>query len=369
MLRARSVSLNTAPRGHRAGAASADARSDGTNALDICHSDFEDDEESQDSDGPVSKVTRVQAHLQFVTFNLLSSYLTAHYPYVERQGITLRQRIMCMKTLLGEPIRNGAVIALQEIDHVTYQCLMPWFAANNYTIICSNYGFKFPGGMGTALAFPTTEFTITADGVVVDYPFKHIPRPPRPSIVARIAAWLLPKRASEYIFPPHPLSVAKTYHNALVGLKLRHNESGIDIAVFNYHMPCAWHTPTIMTAHARAVLDIINLRARDVPTVLMGDLNAGPQSPAIHTLRTNFTTMPHHTIRETSRSMSVRKTEQWSGLIDWILTRQTMNTSATFQDLRVIGADHEGILPLMPNHDMPSDHAPVSAIIRFMSPA
>lgn len=65
-----------------------------------------------------------------------------------------------MREKLDHHISTSSIICLQEISLDWVGNLHPYFAANNYYLVTSNYGNKFNGYMGVGIAIPMAKYQL-----------------------------------------------------------------------------------------------------------------------------------------------------------------------------------------------------------------
>ena len=195
------------------------------------------------------------------------------------------------------------------------------------------YGKKFNGYMGVALAWPTASFeTLHVDiSRLSDTREDGWPREdPEDEEEAKAAkknakpcfsllSWLLPstKNSSDKSMdeapPINPWEYSERRFNVLLTATLKEKESGNMFCVGNYHMPCAFYAPPVMTMHcdlaARRVQKLAqeqhpgnkgksnqedeqqreqstSLPNKSLPYIVAGDWNIKPGDPAYKLLTT-----------------------------------------------------------------------------------
>lgn len=84
-------------------------------------------------------------------------------------------------------------------------------------------------------------------------------------------------------------AVSQNRFNVLVTVKLQEKETQKAVCIGNYHMPCAYYAPMVMTIHtdlaARHVQRLAE-KSKSVPYVLAGDWNIKPEGSSYRLLTT-----------------------------------------------------------------------------------
>ena len=218
------------------------------------------------------------------------------------------------------------VFCLQEVSRVWAGRLTAWFNARNYTCILSLYGSGFNGYMGCAIAVPLDAFDIvdckidrlseTQDFWPVD-PAEELEWKNRfkkkqkssPNTTGNNKGWwkqvcelftsstvddesskpgveeveeeLLPKPHKEKI--PGYFHKARYRHNTVIAVQLSPvSKKGVgSFWVGNYHMPCAFESPPLMSIHTALLGQYMETLSKRnaIPFVLAGDFNFPPQKP------------------------------------------------------------------------------------------
>lgn len=165
---------------------------------------------------------------------------------------------------------------------------------------------RFGSFMGVAVAYPQKKYRLLESDIFTVAQHKPWPKAPNPppkepvSMPVR-AALGVAKRMSSFVMmlprgihalftaeqppvkPPRTAAddwaQAKRRWNRLVSVKLQHTESGAPFAVSNYHMPCVYYAPRVMTIHSALAAQRAQQFASGLPLVLAGDWNLKPSSP------------------------------------------------------------------------------------------
>ncbi len=80
--------------------------------------------------------------------------------------------------------------------------------------------------------------------------------------------------------------MSENRHNVLLSATLRDRQTGQAFCIGNYHMPCAFYAPMVMTIHADLAAQHLQSCAQDLPYILAGDWNIKPESATYQMLTT-----------------------------------------------------------------------------------
>ena len=99
------------------------------------------------------------------------------------------------------------------------------------------------------------------------------------SITSWASAWIRPKLEKLGVLSRLPVdawAMSENRSNVLLTVKLEDKLSGRTFALANYHMPCAFYAPKVMTIHTEMAARHAQELAGDLPYVLAGDWNIKP---------------------------------------------------------------------------------------------
>ena len=188
-----------------------------------------------------------------------------------------------------------------------------------YHLVTGLYGKKFNGYMGVGIAFKTSSFNVLDVDIsrLADKREGGWPRsPPKPehNVVKRSVlnvAGFAATTTKNFLGlfglydvhkrpPQDAWSMAQNRFNQLVTVKLQDKVTQKSFAIGNYHMPCAFYKPEVMTIHtdlaARHVQKLANTpkctegdnkkQKVTMPYVLAGDWNIKPDGSSYRLLTT-----------------------------------------------------------------------------------
>ncbi len=284
------------------------------------------------------QVNESATRIRVVSYNLLSSHLAqpSHHTKCSPEHLDASNRFPKILTKLQEQIDSHkndenvipVVFCLQEVSHDWAKQLHVFFAERGYHLITALYGKRFNGYMGIATAYPTQYFqTLDVDlcrlsdqrpggwprPPIEDHDLTILPRTlpfrvfnklldtfivnPISQTTQFISSKIYKSTSSEYNEDPWQKSEYR--HNEFIAVQLKrrinkNNDNDVDtessnpsIWIGNYHMPCAFRDPAVMTIHCDLVAQRIqSLASPSTPFILAGDFNIMPDSAQYNFLTT-----------------------------------------------------------------------------------
>lgn len=195
------------------------------------------------------------------------------------------------------------IVCLQEVSYDWAGSLHTFFANRGYHFVTGLYGRPFNGYMGVAMAWPTSAFeTIDVDiSRLSDTRKGGWPRedPDSEDIDTKpcfsLFSWLFPKKKSDEE-TLDPWEYSERRFNVLLTATLKDKDSKKQFCIGNYHMPCAFYAPQVMTIHsemaAHRVQQLANQHCTSkeddnkLPYIVAGDWNVKPLDSAYKLLTT-----------------------------------------------------------------------------------
>jgi 2',5'-phosphodiesterase len=226
---------------------------------------------------------------RIVTYNILSSSLADpdYYTSCDAQNLKSEIRLERIFAKLTPEIANKALICLQEVSTLWAGELHRFFLKNNYYFITALYGTKNNGYMGVGFAFPLSEYSLEELKIERIADLRQWPK------ISIFEVWgrnllhnITKKLGLKTINRDHPFSYAKSRLNQWIFARLKYRETNQNIVVANYHMPCAFFAPQVMTLHATMVIQRLQKLAENDPFVLAGDFNITPNNPQYQLITT-----------------------------------------------------------------------------------
>jgi 2',5'-phosphodiesterase len=233
--------------------------------------------------------------IRVVSYNVLSSHLASpsHFSTLDPSHLEASNRLPLVFKKLEEEMsstESSVIFCIQELSCEWAGAMHVWCANKGYHLVTRNYGKKFNGYMGVAIAYPISTFeTLDVDiSRLSDKREEGWPRAPSPTRLQSIISMIQPlwEKPLQYL---GLLTTAREDHwkfserreNALITVTLKEKLSGKAFCVGNYHMPCAFYMPMAMTIHAdlaaRHIQKIANSKY-GLPYILTGDWNIIPTS-------------------------------------------------------------------------------------------
>ena len=174
-----------------------------------------------------------------------------------------------------------ASIALQEVPRGWEGKLHCFFSKNNYTFITSLYGHEKNDYMGVGIAIPTDTYSIEDCEIIRVSDTHRFQLPPQSHI-----GWIDWFSNKMRIFLGYKQDktetvdtvAAKWRHNTMIFIRLLDLKSKETICFANYHMPCMYRRPKVMSIHASLCAKQAQKLANNDALVLAGDWNFGPES-------------------------------------------------------------------------------------------
>jgi mRNA deadenylase 3'-5' endonuclease subunit Ccr4 len=266
---------------------------------------------------PPSSFINAMAPLQVrvASYNVLSSHLADpnHFSTLNPDHLKANNRLPAVLQKIDEEIHQKSIICLQEVSYDWAGSLHTHFANQGYHFVTGLYGKKFNGYMGVGIAFPTENWKVLEVDIsrLADKREAGWPREPKDeSLFTRFRNQILgrAKKLLELLrFLPNPKSItdhwavsqniadhwaiSQNRFNVLVTIKLQDKKSQKSFCVGNYHMPCLYYAPMVMTIHTDlAARHVQRLAEKDtqVPYILAGDWNIKPEGSSYQLLTTGM---------------------------------------------------------------------------------
>lgn len=222
-----------------------------------------------------------------VQYNVLSSGLSSPDYHVGSSPANLDPsfRIQEIFRELQGFMDERAVINLQEISRSWLGKFSDFFAHRKYIMISSSYGFYANDYMGNAIAYPVeiyeaTNTTITTVGSKIPTPYVPKRIPTKWEII-RTKIMLILITLGICTKPKDPFdewTYARNRTNTIILTTLRSLDTNESFVVANYHMPCAYWAPTVLTIHTLESVKIAQKYANGLPLIYAGDFNFTPTS-------------------------------------------------------------------------------------------
>ena len=225
-----------------------------------------------------------------------------------------------VKSKLLPHMRSLSIICLQELTQEWHDRLLPLFSSYNYTLLSSHYGPQRSGYMGTAMAFPSSLYSLEEAKItkLTDLKFwgereRDIQGDRLISVISFLLkilfffvnfffSWMLNKPLcySLYFRDGGDIQKAKDKNNSVIMIKLSKKvkllEQGDEDAsppsspsspstsfvIATYHMPCEFQKPNIMHLHISLLFNSVEKFAKKDPYIVTGDFNITPPSEAYH---------------------------------------------------------------------------------------
>ena len=236
-------------------------------------------------------------NLRVVSYNVLSSHLAdpSHFSTLNPESLRASNRLPVVMKRLEEEMDKKAVICLQEVSNDWAGSLHTHFANRGYHLVTGLYGKKFNGYMGVAVAWPTSAFKVLDVDIsrLSDKREGGWPRGPKTSAVENFvrgfASFVRTKLENIGLLSKPKVDhwkMSENRFNILLTVKLEDLESGKSFCLGNYHMPCAFYAPMVMTIHSEMAAKHVETLADGMPYLLAGDFNIKPYTSSYQLLTT-----------------------------------------------------------------------------------
>lgn len=239
--------------------------------------------------------------VRVVSYNVLSSHLASpsHFTTLDPTHLEASNRLPLVLQKLDNEMDPSTIICLQEVSHDWAAAFHTWFANRGYHFVTGLYGKSFNGYMGVALAYPmsayeTVDMDISrlSDKRIDGWPVKSEPSLPTKAWQGVQSLLKIPLRAIGLEYPQQldHWEISESRFNILVTATLRDKATGKVFCIGNYHMPCYYMAPMVMTIHSElAAKHVQGIASKHkVPYILAGDWNITPDS-ATYKLMTTAT--------------------------------------------------------------------------------
>lgn len=203
--------------------------------------------------------------VRIASYNVLSSHLAdpRHFSTLNPDHLSPSARLPVVLSKLQTEVDLQSIICLQEVSYDWAGSLHTYFANRGYHLVTGLYGKKFSGYMGVAVAWPSDKWQVLDVDIsrLADKREGGWPKAPLSSdpgilltrVWNRLAGTVRPYLEAVGVMYKRPIDeweMASNRFNVLVTAKLQDVTTGRKFAIGNYHMPCAYYAPRVMTIHA-----------------------------------------------------------------------------------------------------------------------
>lgn len=301
--------------------------------------------------------------MNLTTYNVLANSMSDErfFKVEDRSVLSLEKRMPKILEKLEVCFKRRDIICLQEVDvKLAAAGLHQQFIKNGYYALTAHYS-TIPGTdhFGNVIAFPLEKYSLVNYGQCKIGDFIS-----RPSQILESDAEVYKK--------------ANKRDNALLYAVFKDKFTNREFVVNNYHMPCIFWWPPVMTLHVEALLRKVKELSRDLPFILMGDFNILPGTDLYNFITTGTISDPdnipssswihqpvfplidirkicNHPFLATNYSRNSRDCV-FKGAIDHIFCSPGFLDHSIFYDEPT---------EEMPNHSSGSDHVPVSCFLKL----
>jgi 2',5'-phosphodiesterase len=239
--------------------------------------------------------------VRVASYNILSSHLAdpQYYTTLNPDHLSAENRFPVILQKIQDEMDLKSVICLQEVSQDWAGPLHTYCANRGYYLVTGLYGKKFNGYMGVALAWPIDQWNVVDVDIsrLADKRPGGWPRPPKGKVswFTKLSNKVVPmvRPYLEYVGvlskkPNDAWDMASNRFNILITAKLQNKTTGKTFAIGNYHMPCVFYEPKVMTIHTDLAARHVQKLAGSIPYVLAGDWNIKPNGSSYRLLTTGI---------------------------------------------------------------------------------
>lgn len=219
---------------------------------------------------------------RLTSYNVLSSHLASpgYFVFCKPEYLDPDYRFNGLLSKLDHEIDSQSIVCLQEVSHQWAGRLHTYFASKRYHFITGLYGGKFNGYMGVGVAVPIDKYTLTDVNIkrIADTKVR-----PKKALNAFWVSWALNilgffKNILGIKAAPSYWDYAYNRMNQMICVGIKCKQTQEEFYVGNYHMPCAFRTPQVMTIHCSLAAQYLQNIAKGKPYAFLGDFNIKPDS-------------------------------------------------------------------------------------------
>jgi 2',5'-phosphodiesterase len=219
---------------------------------------------------------------RLTSYNVLSTHLAdpGYFVYCKPEYLDPEYRFQGLCSKLERETSMNSIVCLQEVSHQWAGRLHTYFASKNYHFITALYGRRFNGYMGVAVAIPLDKYDLCEVDITTIADTKIRPKKPIPSFWYQ---WIMKcvgffRRLFCIYTEPSYWDQSYSRSNQMICAAVKCKETNQKFVVGNYHMPCAFRTPAVMTIHCSLAAQHLQRVAKGLPFVYLGDFNIKPPS-------------------------------------------------------------------------------------------
>ena len=241
--------------------------------------------------------------VRLVSYNVLSSHLASTYqfPTLNPSHLEASNRLPEVIKKLDREVQKNSIICLQEVSQDWAGNFYSYFFQNNYHSVFQGYGKRFNGYMGCMIAWPSDSIKVLDVDIsrLSDKREGGWPVAPKPGFVGKfkriLSTFREPFEKLGWLSRPaiDHWTMSENRFNILTSVKLEDKNSGKIFFVSNYHMPCAFYAPMVMSIHSEMAAKHIQNLAGSSPYILAGDWNIKPFDSSYQILTTGTMDIGH----------------------------------------------------------------------------
>lgn len=340
--------------------------------------------------------------MNVITYNVLSSSLDAPSYFSRCKDMSLLGRMERIVNKIDPFVRNGSIICLQEVSLLFESKLITFFEEKGYHAVSRGYTSSKAGFMGVLIAYPRKFFTLLDTSIVNVY---------EDNINEKNELRTIKKNNFVNKFINNFLSIFNLFNGLIIFLKKKIKTEEIDVwelanrsnmmimlrlrnnlgktfVIGNYHMPCFYGVPQVMSIHTDFCMKSIKKFVEhtfEENYILCGDFNILPGTNQYNLLttgvlngdippnyqKTNYDILKscyyqieHHEPEFTNYAFTEGMKYRFKGCLDYIFYYgKNLNCIGVLDISKNIEKAKEE--ESLPSYNEPSDHLLIGATFDF----
>lgn len=293
-----------------------------------------------------------------------NSYSEEHYTEDALDENLRRSKIM--KQLVSV-MTTKEMIVLHEVDYKLRALLSVEVDRRDYGMISQGHGNHRNWYMGSVILWPRLVYRLAlSEYLTVSDLIKKNVKDPTPkqgwvdwalSPMIRSYQWISGSKS-----PPNYYKKATTRSNVLLHVLLEDVETGENVNVWGYHMPCAFREPQVMEYHANELVASV-LEAKQGLHLLCMDGNFQPDNDLYERFYNFGMKSAAFCANDEEPKFTVKTNStfggEFEGTLDYVWFMDTKENSDNYScevEFPIVESLDNGEVPFLPTENIPSDH-------------